>query len=568
MVVQHIKGSGLQNQPAASGLPSLQKGDLFQAKAAKLLPNQQVILQIGKNSISGKLSAPLSVNVHYLFRVEKNQETLHLKVIGPLPAEGRGKTPEVLTSILQKAGMTGPKTTQMLVQSLLQKNIPFSQTFIEQSTRLLKETGGAALEKSVEALTAMAAQKIMPDRSLLASAITPKNTASVFQDTQQALQNIQNQASSDSRPAGALQQQLREVEALLQVNKSQVPVSPGLIDAAKAVLAKESGPDLKAGAFSLLVKAGAGSSGQTPAGWTAALYRAVVPESSAPAQSPAVQQQFLHTFLKSLESLPAEVQSARAERLFSALTSGEARPLTSLIQPGGSVLQPIEQEAMARLFHAKAAADTFWNPSFESLSKQWMQLQQKLGLFHESALTRTPAQLREGSAEGEAKQWLLQAQTELSSSGRQQLDPLLGRITSQQLQALEQPGILQQLQTQIPLFLGAFATDLMIDWEAKKTPDGTLDPDHCRMLLHVTLERLGETAADITIQNRKLQLTIFNGQAKPEGLFKMLKPFLETQLGKMNYELYAINWKQTEEIKKQIQPSVTRLDNKGVDVRV
>ncbi|WP_252313493.1 hypothetical protein [Sinobaca sp. H24] len=560
MGVQNITGSSFQTRAASPGLPSLQKGDLFQAKAAKLLPNQQVILQIGKNSISGKLSAPLQANVNYLFRVENNQETLHLKVLGALPADGQGKVAG-MAPLLQKAGMNGQKGIQALVQSLLQKNIPFSQAFIEQSSRLLKETSGVNLEKSIEALAAMAAKKIMPDRALLAAAVNSKSTASVFRDTQQALFNMQNPGMT----VRALTRQLGDMETLLQLNKNQTSVSPALLDAAKAVLDRGSESSLKEGAFSLLIKAGAAAPGQTQAAWTAALYRAAVSDSSAPVQSPQIQQQFLHTFFKSIESLSPEAQWAKAGQLFTSTVPGEIKPLHALIQPGSSPLQPLEQKALTQLFQAKASADTFWNPSFESLSRQWLQLQQKLGLFHEASITQSNAR---PAPDMEVKSLLLQAQAELSGSARQQLDPLLGRITSQQLQALEQPGILQQLQTQIPLFLGSFAADLTIDWEAKKTPDGSLDPDHCRMLLHVTLEKLGETAADITIQNRKLQLTIYNGQAKPEGLFEMLKPFLETQLGRMNYDLYSVNWKQTEEIKKQIQPSVMRLDNKGVDVRI
>lgn len=90
----------------------------------------------------------------------------------------------------------------------------------------------------------------------------------------------------------------------------------------------------------------------------------------------------------------------------------------------------------------------------------------------------------------------------------------MNRITAQQILSQEN-GPIQNLLLTIPLNLGSTKTDLTLQWSGRKTKEGKIDPDYCRVLFYLELEHLEETVIDMQVQNRIIKVTVINGLVQP-----------------------------------------------------
>src|SRR5699024_9114266 len=95
--------------------------------------------------------------------------------------------------------------------------------------------------------------------------------------------------------------------------------------------------------------------------------------------------------------------------------------------------------------------------------------------------------------------------------------------------------------------------DLFMHFEGKKSEDGNIDPDHCRILFVLDLKNMKETMIDLTIQKRIISLIIYNEQMMKTEKYDHLEKMLEEALKKNKYTLSQITYKPLCEIKKQEQ---------------
>ncbi|WP_240375292.1 hypothetical protein [Bacillus piscicola] len=164
---------------------------------------------------------------------------------------------------------------------------------------------------------------------------------------------------------------------------------------------------------------------------------------------------------------------------------------------------------------------------------------------------------------------LIDCVTELEGPVRKQAETLLQKLVGQQLLSHGSSDTVQQTVLQLPLTILNYETDLHIHWEGKKKQDGSLDPDYCRILFYLEMEFLGETIADVHIQNRFVTVHIFNDQPKPDRLFELLRPLLEERLTALDYKLSSVNWRQVKENKKTKQSANHPQSGRGgVDIRI
>jgi hypothetical protein len=99
---------------------------------------------------------------------------------------------------------------------------------------------------------------------------------------------------------------------------------------------------------------------------------------------------------------------------------------------------------------------------------------------------------------------------QIPASIKEMAEQILHRITAQQILSQEN-GPIQNLLLTLPLNLRTIQTDLTLQWSRRKTKDGQLDQDYCRVLFYLELERLKETVIDMQVQNRIIKVTVING---------------------------------------------------------
>ncbi|MFB7637230.1 hypothetical protein [Peribacillus butanolivorans] len=172
--------------------------------------------------------------------------------------------------------------------------------------------------------------------------------------------------------------------------------------------------------------------------------------------------------------------------------------------------------------------------------KEWTKM---LGLQLEHALANMPGDGLEDLTKNleTLKPLLLKLLNEQNPASVKELaEQILNRITAQQVLSQE-TGPLQNLLLTLPLNLGSTQTDLTLQWSGRKKKDGKIDPDYCRILFYLELERLKETFIDMQVQNRVIKVTVINEYSKTiEEAADNYLTLLKANLEKMDYRLSGV----------------------------
>ncbi|MEC1721843.1 hypothetical protein [Schinkia azotoformans] len=139
------------------------------------------------------------------------------------------------------------------------------------------------------------------------------------------------------------------------------------------------------------------------------------------------------------------------------------------------------------------------------------------------------------------KPLLMKALEETSNPhARDKMDQLLTRITGLQLINSGQEGQFQQLLIHLPILLGNHSTDVRFKWIGKKQQNGQIDPDYCRVLFYLELEHLQEMLVDVHVQNRIVNIRIYNDNPKLNPVIKSVQQLLKDKLENLQYHLSSI----------------------------
>lgn len=123
---------------------------------------------------------------------------------------------------------------------------------------------------------------------------------------------------------------------------------------------------------------------------------------------------------------------------------------------------------------------------------------------------------------------------------KDKIDQLLTRITGFQLINSEQEGQFQQLLLQLPILLGNHSTDVRFKMMGRKQQNGQIDPDYCRVLFYLELEHLREMLVDVHVQNRIVNIQIYNEYPELNLIIKSVQPLLKEKLENHQYHLSSI----------------------------
>ncbi|WP_339178254.1 hypothetical protein [Oceanobacillus sp. FSL W7-1293] len=162
-----------------------------------------------------------------------------------------------------------------------------------------------------------------------------------------------------------------------------------------------------------------------------------------------------------------------------------------------------------------------------------------------------------------------------SSSGgisRENAQQVVHFLNGMQLNNMNDSSYFIQANIQIPGQKLGVSKDIDLHFEGKKTADGRIDPEHCRIIFDLNLHGMKETIVDLHVQKKSLSITIYNDQATTPVLVEKLRPNLQEALENMDYHVASVTCKlYTETEKQQRQAIKTAEERPGsgkVDFRV
>ncbi|MEH6937430.1 hypothetical protein V7056_06125, partial [Bacillus sp. JJ664] len=125
---------------------------------------------------------------------------------------------------------------------------------------------------------------------------------------------------------------------------------------------------------------------------------------------------------------------------------------------------------------------------------------------------------------------------------KQPIEQLITKITAGQITMIHQNGPEYNYSTVIPLFLNNWSTDLTIQWTGKESSSNSkeIQSNHCHILFFLELETLKETMVDVSIQNRVVNVTIFNNNPALNAMISSTQPLIKESLAKHDFQLSMI----------------------------
>lgn len=245
----------------------------------------------------------------------------------------------------------------------------------------------------------------------------------------------------------------------------------------------------------------------------------------------------------------------------------------------GEMLRPLLQEET--YIQAREVLQQSTQNQFSQLSTQTQFLShlyttlQTLGLQHEHTIATT-FQTTEAVPEAllqTLKSFVIQMSQDATARVSDQATTLLHFLNGLQLQAVQESAHFFHATLALPGEKLALNRDLYMQFEGQRKTDGSLDPNHCRVLFVLTLEHLQETIVDMQVQKRVVTVTVFNDFVQTPPHF--LRPFedvLSTNLEHLGYTLSAVRWKKLHErtlTAGKVEDSSSREHPKeGFDLRV
>jgi hypothetical protein len=154
------------------------------------------------------------------------------------------------------------------------------------------------------------------------------------------------------------------------------------------------------------------------------------------------------------------------------------------------------------------------------------------------------------------------------SNENENINELKTPLTYKEPLELSRDGV-ETFVTKIPLPIGNRTSDLSIQWSGRKLKDGKMDPDHCRILLFVNLEHIGDLFVDLFIQNRIISISCVSEKNDLKKVTAAIIPQLKEKLSNLNYQLSSLSFEQSADfIKNVISTSNKRESYGGVDYRI
>ncbi|NHM29777.1 hypothetical protein [Neobacillus terrae] len=574
MDLSRIFHTTIQKSVNLQGKASLQPGQIVFGKINRLFPNQTAEVQIGNQKWIAKLEIPLSAGEKYWFQVQTGEGKLNLKVLYEGNGIGSGDA-KSLEGVLIQLGLPASKENLEIIGYMVKEQIPVTKEFVAAASEWLKNLDDGS--NGLETIKMAALKNIPASGEILSSLHMLKEEKPLHLLISETLASLDSSAGKDS--AEQLEKVLKSFISPSTVEKARdgLPIlmrewlNSGKLDSASLQVLQETGfvPDkIPLNKMSLLdnhLLLGKFESGETAE---------LLDPKTLPGEIKNLLNSLLGTDDDSSESNKEVIHNRTVQVLKmlgadSNTVSGAERKLADLIQQISENGNEELEQGLAELLLKNNVPD--WGKGKEA-AHHLKQLLALLGYGYEKDLASLGSR-QEPKMESDAlKPLLIQYLNDHKGTGQDEAaQHLLQRITGMQLLSSDNSPMVQYL-TQIPIQFWNRTTDLTIQWSGRKQDDGKIDPNYCRVLFYLDLEKLGNTTIDMQVQNRVMRIAVSSeNKAIKEAAAPFIKP-LKNKLKVMEYHLSAISFdygdEQVKEKQKGILSSYKSESYGGVDFRI
>lgn len=585
----------------SSSLESPQKlrpGQIVEGKILHLYPNNKAQIQLGMQKMIAQLEANLLIGEKYHFQVQSTGDIVPLRVIGEAL---KNQTKTNAMSLLKHLGLKTTKANVAFMQQLLDGKITFNKAQLMDAFQLLDGEKDKVQAQNV--LLEMFTRKLPVKPSIFEALLTIETTK--LNESMNTLLHQLKQNNTHPELVKQLSQMIEKptdlmVSLVKQVNLHKQQLFPifktlGMIDQSvdfqtwdtawkslsegmRQVNANQGNPaskqlnDLKlpfhlnlTTVLQSLKQVNVGQTSLAPQAdrllqsWEGKLNSVISMNSTLSANDFTIlKQEIVQTILpllgketgqeiKGLENNPIQL--------------GQARALLQLLSNQQTYLKledVITTINMDQAFLSKSPKQQF--------QQQVMQALLLTGLSYENQLANDQVQ-----QQTTLKEMLIQFLQ--SSDGQQQENnlKLLHYINGMQINSIQESSNFIQASIQIPAERIGLNNDIELEFESRKTENGEINPEFCRILFYLDLAKLRETVIDMNIQKRSISITVFNDFDQLKVQAESLQSLLRKGLENLNYHLSSVTVKPLTEIE-QMKPNLINHKSvstyQGVDYRI
>lgn len=586
MSIPHISTDRPIRTPEAKLV--LRDGQIVHGKVNKIYPNNRAEIQIGSARVTAEIIAPLEIGKNYLFQVQqKGAQLVHLKVLGE---QFPNRVAQNVTALLEQLNIKLSRHHLQFAQMLIDGKIPFQRQQLVDALQLLSQVGFN--KQNIELVLNMIANNKPITNNFFQAMLSIRNNSvsDVLLTAKNALLQNSSQSPITAQAARIIEQLLNSPANI----RSNIPtnIQHSLTETLQLLnyISRE--------ASSQNVLTGQNAANQN----MQSIYSQLVNLT----KSDSIRHDFLqivrhsqsltHLSSELLQRFPGLQTGNLSEANFNQLKQQiEANLLPTLPASAQNVIQSIlnsnnseNQQTINHLLQA-LRSNEFYTLLLEAANNhidkntintsepivqarflhQIQQFIQQSGITNESSFNTLLLQSSEIiqellTANPSLKSLVLQAMQD-DNIPAERLQQLIHFLNGMQLQAKETNNMMQ-VYLQIPGEKLNTLKDISLEFTGRKTKDGKIDPNFCRILFVLNLENIKETIIDMHVQKRVVSLTIYNENSDTlNRMMQPLKEVLKKQLDALNFHLSNVRLRPMHEeehkVEKQETKQVERKDN-------
>ncbi|MEA1021255.1 hypothetical protein [Bacillus subtilis] len=540
---------------------------LLLGKVLRLLGDQHALIQVGNQTVQGKLETQLRPQAYYWFSYEKKtaEQTGRLQVVQSFDQNPK-TIQDAAGKLLNAMSVKTSNAALMMTGAMLKSKTPVTENDIKTAVRWMDTLPSQDTKKAVETVL-FALKRDLPIHSEILNGVhAVKSPVPLHQHVSQLLRAI-DQNPQQSQMISKLK------EAVTVLLNSEIDVhAERLIDKLISLTdnTKAPSPANTAGSRELSTPAGSPGKASLPIANHTAEQRSIQEEPVKTAADIPIKEarQLLVKLTESAEKNSLQIVKEAANWIKAAASSGDSKSLaaSAVLQAAQVTDQEAEVFLKAVQQTAPHLADKADVLSFLSKVKT------AIGARDEVAFIKA---FEQGSAvtSGEMQSIklalsALRASHEVAEPVKQEADQLFHKLNGQLFMQQDHPSY-SQIVMSFPMFSKSGVQDMTVLFKGKKEADGKLDPSHCRLLFLLQLDTLKETVVDCLVQQKVMTITIETDFELQAAIDPMV-PALKQGLKEMGYSLSGVNAKKrvhTEE-KASIDQYITSISDQEVDVKI
>ncbi|WP_442599482.1 hypothetical protein [Neobacillus sp. D3-1R] len=497
---------------------SLRPGQIFNGKILKLFPNQTAEVQIGNQKMIAQLDIALQAGSRYWLQVQPGEGKIYLKVLNNI--SGVSSNQDSLEAVLRAFGLTGSKENLDIIPFFLKEQLPVSKEILQQTANWIKNMDHP--EQGLNTIKWMMQQGYPMKKEIFQSLVSMQSQTPLTELMRKFYDQVNLEGDKST-----VSNSLKQILTSFITNESK-QVGEKIL---RTIITKWVNEEDDGVPFSIIKKLGffpMHTDENT-------ILRETMKNSNFPDKIPTIRQNVISSQVELNEQVKQILQSLKLQDQVVMMLPSK---LIELMKQSISVNEKhfLETIISTEILPSSREIDDQFHPIFKKMIHS-IGFQYEKDIFdHFKGLENDPVK------QESLKSLLIQyVKDESNFSEKQTGEQLLQRINGMQLLSKEM-GPLMQVVMQIPIPLWTSVPELTLQWSGRKTEEGKIDPNFCRILFYLELENLKETMVDLKIQNRVVSIKIINDQHQWLQNLKPLHDLLKENLKGMDYHLSSLQF--------------------------